>query len=209
MPPQPSSSQRNGKETAKASTEDDDRDDDVYVAICSGLELGTNEHAADERAGLLMEWLAGEAGSEEVCERIAHAVLLFPFTDQFYPVNPLSRQDRRQARQVTRLILAGNSMAQPVKAAAAESSVTTERKPRKVYGYDSSNFNPAPTLQLDSFLAELLTTIDVDIMSGEKDPNGTTLPQQPLHEALLPKAGKFDGFKRLTNPTWFEVAGAR
>ena len=44
-------------------------------------------------------------------------------------------------------------------------------------------------------------------MSGDKDPNGTTLPQQPLHEALLPGARAFAGFKRSTNPCWFELAG--
>jgi DNA polymerase delta subunit 2 len=44
-------------------------------------------------------------------------------------------------------------------------------------------------------------------MSGDKDPNGTTLPQQVLHEALLPGATQFEGFKRVTNPTWFDIDG--
>lgn len=87
-----------------------------------------------------------------------------------------------------------------------ESAATNEKKPRKGYGYDVS-FSLAPTAQLDNFLCEVLPSLDVDLISGEKDPNGSTLPQQPLHEALLPGAGAFAGFKRSTNPCWFEVAG--
>jgi hypothetical protein len=84
MPPQPSSSRAysaKGKGGAQiADDEEDDNDEtggtangqsadtgsDPYVAILSGLELGTNEQASDYRTGLLAEWLLGEVGSEEV-----------------------------------------------------------------------------------------------------------------------------------------------
>lgn len=63
MPPQPSA---NGAETSD-DTQRADRD--PWIALASGLELGTNEQAADYRAGLLAEWLIGETGSEEVSFR--------------------------------------------------------------------------------------------------------------------------------------------
>lgn len=57
MAPQPSSS---------AAPKRDATEEDAYVALISGLELGINDAAADFRVGLLAEWLLGESGSEEV-----------------------------------------------------------------------------------------------------------------------------------------------
>ena len=116
-------------------------------------------------------------------------------------------QDVGEARKVARVILAGNSMVQPPKSALPDISVSTDKKPRRTYGYDSSTYSAAPTAQLDNFLSDLLESVDVDLMCGEKDPCGYTLPQQALHPALLPKAGAHSNFTRTTNPCWFEVAG--
>ena len=85
LPPQPSSSRASsakGKGGARIPDDEAENDDDEtggtangagadtgsdpYVAILSGLELGTNEQASDYRTGLLAEWLLGEVGSEEV-----------------------------------------------------------------------------------------------------------------------------------------------
>lgn len=56
-----------------------------WVALLSGLSLGGSE-AAELRGAMLAEWLTGELGDEE---------------------------DGSEAVKVTRLILAGNSLAQP------------------------------------------------------------------------------------------------
>ena len=56
-----------------------------WVALMSGLALGGSE-ASELKGALLAEWLTGELGGEE---------------------------DGEQAVKVTRLILAGNSLAQP------------------------------------------------------------------------------------------------
>lgn len=67
MPPQPSSStSKSSKAKSKAAVQEEDKEGDPYVALISGLELGTNEQASDYRVGLLAEWLLGEVGSEEV-----------------------------------------------------------------------------------------------------------------------------------------------
>jgi DNA polymerase delta subunit 2 len=71
MPPQPSSSTKatNGKAKADDSQlaeEEVEKDDDTFVALVSGLELGTNEQASDHRVGLLAEWLLGEVGGLKV-----------------------------------------------------------------------------------------------------------------------------------------------
>ncbi|CAD6580503.1 MAG: hypothetical protein CYPHOPRED_001242 [Cyphobasidiales sp. Tagirdzhanova-0007] len=179
-----------------ATKADGDEESDPYVALVSGLELGLSEDSLDYRIGLLAEWLTGEAGSDDVDK--TQAKLLHILIHRI--------KDRKRARQVVRLVIAGNSMTQPARVSLADSNTTTDKKPRKTYGYDSSSFSSTPTAQLDNFLGDVLPSLDVDLMSGAKDPNGTTLPQQPLHEALLPRAASFSGFKRSTNPCWFEIA---
>ncbi|GAA5892090.1 hypothetical protein JCM6882_005692 [Rhodosporidiobolus microsporus] len=151
----------------------DGEKDEEWVALASGLEMGNANQVADVRSELLVEWLLGEAGDEE---------------------------DQGEAIKVTRLILAGNSLAQP------EVPLTDEPK-KKTYGYDSSRYTSKPTEALDAFLSELAPSISVDVMSGEKDPCEPTLPQQPLHPALLPNAAVFEGFTARTNPWWCDVGG--
>jgi DNA polymerase delta subunit 2 len=79
---------------------------------------------------------------------------------------------------------------------------------QKKYGYDSSTFSDAPTKAFDAFLSSLLLSVDVDLLPGEKDPSIPTLPQQPLHRALLPESAKSDGLRCTTNPSWMSVGGA-
>ncbi|BGP12477.1 hypothetical protein JCM10213_006956 [Rhodosporidiobolus nylandii] len=162
MPPQP----------ARSETKDGEGE---WVALASGLEMGSASQVADVRAELLLEWLLGEAGEED---------------------------DQGQAVKVTRLILAGNSLAQP-----DLSALTTDEPKKKTYGYDHSRYTSKPTDALDAFVSELAPSLPVDIMSGEKDPCEPTLPQQPLHPALLPAAATFGGFTGRTNPWWCDVGG--
>ncbi|PRQ76978.1 hypothetical protein AAT19DRAFT_12396 [Rhodotorula toruloides] len=120
-----------------------------WVALASGMGMGTASDVADVRAELLSEWLLGEAGDDE---------------------------DQDAAVKVTRLILAGNSLAQP-------DVIASDEPKKKRYGYDSSMYTSKPTETLDAFLSELAPSISIDMMSGEKDPTEPTLPQQPLHPA--------------------------
>ena len=80
---------------------------------------------------------------------------------------------------------------------------------QKRYGYDASLYSDKPTASLDAFLSEVLPSLSVDLMTGETDPAGPTMPQQPLHHAMLPDAGAYEGFSLRTNPYWCDVGGAR
>lgn len=128
---------------------------------------------------------------------------------------------------MTRLILAGNSLAQPDLSAIDDEPkkvrpVPSPRRPapgpltrtractsQKRYGYDSTLYTAKPTDTLDAFLAQLAPSLAVDLMSGETDPAEPTMPQQPLHPAMLPQAAAFEGFAGRTNPFWCDVGGAR
>jgi DNA polymerase delta subunit 2 len=98
------------------------------------------------------------------------------------------------ASQITRLIVAGNSIAegnlQPdaVNPSAAPNNRKATHASNKKYGYDSSAYNPAPTAQLDLFLATLLPSLPVTLLPGASDPANVSIPQQPLHPALFPKS---------------------
>lgn len=80
---------------------------------------------------------------------------------------------------------------------------------KKRYGYDSSTYSDKPTAALDAFLSEILPSLPVDLMPGESDPVGPTMPQQPLHPALLEGALGFERYSPRTNPFWCDIGGAR
>jgi len=136
------------------------------VAIVSGLSI-TGESGNTLALDLFMEWLLGESGS---------------------PV------EQAKAASVSRLIIAGNSIAEATPLAGRDDPYplpnSTMKKPTahaaKKYGYDASAYNPAPTTQLDILLSTLLPSIPITLLPGASDPANVSLPQQPLHTALLP-----------------------
>ncbi|KAF3387039.1 DNA polymerase delta small subunit [Penicillium rolfsii] len=95
------------------------------------------------------------------------------------------------ASRITRLIIAGNSLGASVTADAASAGSDNAAKKKlapKKYGYDASAYNSSPITQLDNFLAEILPSIPVTLMAGEKDPANVSLPQQGIHRAMFPKS---------------------
>jgi DNA polymerase delta subunit 2 len=95
------------------------------------------------------------------------------------------------ASRITRLIIAGNSLGASVTADAASAGSDNAAKKKlapKKYGYDASAYNSSPITQLDNFLAEILPSIPVTLMAGEKDPANVSLPQQGIHRAMFPQA---------------------
>ncbi|KAL4787365.1 DNA polymerase alpha/epsilon subunit B-domain-containing protein [Aspergillus varians] len=115
------------------------------------------------------------------------------------------------ASRITRLIIAGNSLgASTIEAAPVLETGATGKKvaQQKKYGYDASAYNASPITQLDSFLAELLPSIPVTLMPGESDPANFTLPQQPIHRAMFPRARAYCAppatGEEKAEPGWFD-----
>lgn len=210
LPPQPArwatseppSSETPTRKAKRVKKEDEDESmDDApsgtrsKIAIVSGLGIsGTNvDHSL--QINLLMEYLIGEA---------------------------LSTETQQGASQISRLIIAGNSLASENEAVSHD-SIGNTRKSHKKYGYDSSAYNPAPTAHLDNFLATILPSMPVTLIPGASDPANVSLPQQPVHSAMFPHArayaatpstvqggGKEPGwFDAVTNPWDGEVEGWR
>ncbi|GHJ84295.1 hypothetical protein NliqN6_0697 [Naganishia liquefaciens] len=149
--------------------------DPKWVALISGVSAGSAEVPEDLKVQLLIEWLVGEGGGVE---------------------------DQLDGARVTSLILAGNSLSQPVRN-------EDDRKPKR-YGYDASTYTPHPTQTLDAFLTDVLSSgLPVQILPGAEDPVGITLPQQPFPRAMMRNAamGAGEALRMLTNPSWFELNG--
>ena len=128
------------------------------IALVSGLEISGME-ADTLNLSLLSEFLLGEA---------------------------LDEDDQAEASKVSRLIIAGNSIASDF---GYQASLEDGKKPgSRKYGYDAASYNPTPTAHLDQFLAELLPSMPITIMAGEQDPANSSLPQQPVHPAMFPHA---------------------
>ncbi|KAJ5791565.1 uncharacterized protein N7518_008576 [Penicillium psychrosexuale] len=127
--------------------------------------------------------------------------------------------------KISRLIIAGNSIGaniiEDLTVTSFGDAEAEEAQPRK-YGYDCSAYNAAPITELDNFLAEILPSIPITLMSGEKDPANFSLPQQGIHRTMFPQAREYSAppvrgdekpevswFDSVTNPWDGDVEGWR
>ncbi|KAF9173907.1 hypothetical protein BGX21_008206 [Mortierella sp. AD011] len=139
---------------------------DKYVALVSGLGIGSSEFKPLQ-LDLLAEYLTGEIGGIK---------------------------EQTNSSNIVRVMIAGNSIVTP--------EIVEDDMKAKKYGYDRSSFVTEPTTILNNFLQELCTSVSVDIMPGESDPSSVTMPQQPIHPALLRSARDYSTFQSVTNPYW-------
>jgi DNA polymerase delta subunit 2 len=143
------------------------------VAIVSGLGIG-GDVAEGLTLDIFSEWLLGEASGED---------------------------DQSEAGTISRLIIAGNSLAES--GAALLRDEDKNKNVSKKYGYDAGAYNAAPTEQLDTFLSSLLPSIPITLIPGSLDPANVSLPQQSIHRAMFPKARLYT-----TNPEGKEAKEA-
>ncbi|KAG2349360.1 hypothetical protein BDR05DRAFT_994410 [Suillus weaverae] len=146
---------------------------DEFVAVISGLSIGSPS-PADAQIQMLVEYLTGEVGGPE---------------------------DQRLASQITRLIIAGNSLS----LVEYDEEVEDEKRPRKFGASAQANFSPHPNLALSAHLHDLTSALPVHILPGEDDPSGIILPQQPFPRAMFGKAAAFESFYCESNPAWLRV----
>ncbi|MCJ1309143.1 hypothetical protein MMC25_002798 [Agyrium rufum] len=145
------------------------------VAFVSGLGIGGDEMES-LRLELLAEYLLGESGGED---------------------------DRTESSKVSRLIIAGNAIGQAT-LTNPEDEGGTKKATKKSYRYDSSAYNPGPTIHLDDFLTSLLPSIPVILIPGESDPANVSLPQQPVHPAMFPQSRLYSSPPGAEEPGWFD-----
>ncbi|KAA1100699.1 hypothetical protein PGTUg99_017091 [Puccinia graminis f. sp. tritici] len=156
--------------------------DQGLVALVSGLDLDNNNSSRTKaRAETLVEWLNGQIGGDE---------------------------ERRLARSVGRLVIAGNLTRVP---SVNEPPVQNSKEATKLKrsAYEPAISAPPPTDPADQLLSQL--DLPVDLMPGPTDPTIQSLPQQALHRCLFPKATALRTAHPLNhgpNPWWAEIGGA-
>ncbi|KAF7586810.1 hypothetical protein BBP40_008328, partial [Aspergillus hancockii] len=110
---------------------------------------------------------------------------------------------------ITRLVIAGNSLGASMTTDLNENSAGSKKKggPKK-YGYDASAYNASPITQFDTFLAEILPSIPITLMSGASDPANFSLPQQGIHRAMFPRSRAYcsgpPAAGETPEPGWFD-----
>lgn len=147
------------------------------IAIVSGLEFSGTDTSYSMELDMLLEYLLGEA---------------------------LDPETQTELSQISRLIVAGNSIAADRKT--AQESDTTDKKSQKKYGYDSNSYSALPSHLFDEFLSELLPTMPVTLLPGALDPANSSYPQQPIHAAMFPKSRSYAAEPGSTEPGWFHGA---
>ncbi|OCH95642.1 hypothetical protein OBBRIDRAFT_745437 [Obba rivulosa] len=154
---------------------DDEEPSDEWVAIVSGLEVGATS-PADAQMEMLVEYLTGEVGGVH---------------------------DQAEASRISRLIVAGNSLA-PMASLDNAVPEETERKPKR-YGNDNASFSSHPTQNLSAHLVDIARSMPIHLLPGASDPSGTILPQQSLPRAMFGHAAAFSSFSCETNPTYIRI----
>jgi len=146
------------------------------IAIVSGLEFSGHDASHSIELNLLLEYLLGEA------------------------LDPVAQ---RELSQISRLIIAGNSISLEHRRPGDEDQV--QKMDQKKYGYDSSSYNALPSQLLDEFLSTLLPTMPVTLLPGAQDPANASYPQQPIHPAMFPLSRAFTSTPGTSEPGWFDM----
>ncbi|KAG9318390.1 DNA polymerase alpha/epsilon subunit B-domain-containing protein [Chiua virens] len=149
--------------------------DNAMAVDRQGLSISI-ESQADAQIQMLVEYLSGELGGHD---------------------------DQAIASQITRLIIAGNSL---VSVADIENGTEEEeRKSKKSSVVTSSDLSPHPNAILSAHLCDLAAALPVHILPGPDDPSGSILPQQPFPRAMFRGASDFETFHLETNPVWIQL----
>jgi DNA polymerase delta subunit 2 len=144
------------------------------IAIVSGLAFSGSDASHAMELNLLLDYLLGEA---------------------------LDPTAQKEVSRISRLIIAGNSIATDDKTGPSDDG---DKKANKKYGYDASAYNSQPSQLLDEFLADLLPSIPVTLLPGEQDPANASYPQQPIHTAMFPNSRSYAFTATSTEAGWFD-----
>lgn len=113
-----------------------------------------------------------------------------------------NEQTQRWMAQVVRVVIAGNSI--------SHLTQDKEQANRAKYLSKKSTIGTKDAVAaLDDLLLQLCSCVDVSLMPGEFDPTTFTLPQQPLHRCMFPRASSLETLHCVTNPFDFSLDGIR
>ena len=132
----------------------------------------------------------------------AYDPLLLHLLVQYFLGN-LTQASREESAKILRLVVLGNSIYKPPSAyALSRTSLVGNEAQGKADLYHSIK-------DLDTILAELVSSIPVDIIPGEMDPTNISWPQQALNPYLFPHASRYSALQSAPNPYEFSLDGLK
>ncbi|KAJ3515561.1 hypothetical protein NLJ89_g1677 [Agrocybe chaxingu] len=150
---------------------------DEWIGGVSGLDIGSLS-PSDAQIQMLVEYLTGEGGNID---------------------------DQVAASQISRLIIAGNSLA-AIEPQVIEPALTAEDRKARRAGLETTSFSPHPILNLSSTLYDIASVMPIHLLPGDSDPSGIIMPQQPFPRAMFGDAARYPTFACETNPTYLSIA---
>ncbi|CAA7269343.1 unnamed protein product [Cyclocybe aegerita] len=150
---------------------------DEWIGAVSGLDIGSLS-PSDAQIQMLVEYLTGEEGNID---------------------------DQVAASQISRLIIAGNSLA-AIEPQVVEAVLTAEDRKARRAGLETTSFSPHPILNLSSTLYDIASVMPIHLLPGDSDPSGIIMPQQPFPRAMFGDAARYPTFACETNPTYLSIA---
>ncbi|XP_055877930.1 DNA polymerase delta subunit 2-like [Biomphalaria glabrata] len=111
-------------------------------------------------------------------------------------------EQQQASSHICHVVIAGNSLSRSTQ----DKDAVTKAK----YLTKKSSAGSVDAIKnLDHFLMQLASSVDVTIMPGEFDPSNYTLPQQPFHPCMLPQSSRYNTLHSTTNPCNITVGGIR
>lgn len=107
-----------------------------------------------------------------------------------------STEEQRFLSRIVRVIIAGDSVVPPE---ATPQGVFLKNYQKKLTPKMRRQLI-APVQELDHWLADLASSMPVDLMPGPSDPANFNLPQQPLNRCMIPNASQYETYTAATNP---------
>ncbi|TID14965.1 hypothetical protein CANINC_004636 [Pichia inconspicua] len=111
--------------------------------------------------------------------------------------------DDEKAKYVAEMMIVGNSLD------ITSNDVKMKSEKNKYAESFNMNYSERPTKYLDTYISELLQSIPISVLPGPRDIVELGLPKQPLHHSLFPISSKLQNFKRLTEPSFYDINGLR
>ena len=106
---------------------------------------------------------------------------------------------QHQLAQVARVVLAGNTVGQlELQIKHHHQQLSAEETARLL---DSLH-------TVDMVLAQMCSSVHVDLMPGQQDPSNSLVPQQPFNVTLFPYASRYSSFHAVSNPYRARVGAA-
>lgn len=108
-----------------------------------------------------------------------------------------------RVKDINEMMIVGNS----VNVSLTKQKIKSEKDK---YNEDiKSKFNADSVSFMDDYINDLLHSIPVSILPGNRDIVEVGLPKQPIHKSLFHKSSDRANFKRLTDPAFYDINGLR